>query len=90
MTSTGSLFRVTPHLFPVFGIPFIAPYWFANGLNSTGISSTVYYREISNDFALLTRAKREIRVAFPNVAEFYPTNLLIVTWSIGNSLMTVM
>ena len=90
MTSTGSLFHITPHPFPVFGIPYIAPYWFDNGFNSTGISSTVYYRETSNDSALLTRAKREIRVAFPNVGEFYPTNLLIVTWSIGNSSMTVM
>ena len=90
MTYTESSFHITPHPFPVFGIPYIAPYWFDNGFNSTGISSTVYYRETSNDSALLTRAKREIRVAFPTVGKFYPTNLLIVTWSIENSSMTVM
>ena len=90
MTYTESSFHITPQPFPVFGISYIAPYWFDNGFNSTGINSTVYFREISNDSALLIRAKREIRVAFPNAGEFYPTNLLIVTWSIGNSSMTVM
>ena len=85
LQSTSSLFQASPQPFPVFGISYIAPYWFDNGLNSSGINSTAYYRETINDFGLLTRATREIRRAFPNFAEFQSTSLLIITWNIGDS-----
>ena len=85
MTPTSSLLRISPRPFPVSRVPCIAPYWFDNALNSSGINSTVYYRNTSSDFALLTRASREIRRAFSHAAEFYPTTLVIVTWDIDDS-----
>ena len=39
---------------------------------------------MAGDPTLLARAAREIRTIFPNVVEFQPVNLHIITWSIGN------
>ena len=39
---------------------------------------------MAGDPTLLARAAREIRTVFPNVVEFQPVNLQIITWSIGN------
>ena len=39
---------------------------------------------MAGDPTLLARAAREIRTVFPNVVEFQPVNLHIITWSIGN------
>ena len=77
------LLYLTPQPFPVIGSSYIAPYWFDNSiLNKT--SSTVHYRQVADNFTLLTRAAREIRTAFPNAAEFQPITLHIITWSIGS------
>ena len=97
MTSqfASSLFQASPQPFPVFGFPYIAPYWFGTGSSRNKFNSTVYYREAVRDKGLKTRVTREVRRAFPDVLQFYPTSLLIVTWklnvndSLGSSGMTM-
>ena len=84
---TDRLFYLTPQPFPVIGNVYIAPYWFDNSIltsNADGIISTVHYRQAAGDSTLLTRVAREIRTVFPNVVEFQPVNLQIITWSISN------
>ena len=85
MTSqfASSLFQAFPQPFPVFDFPYIAPYWFGTGSSRNEFNSTVYYREAVNDIGLTTRVTREVRRAFPDVLEFYPTIILIVTWELN-------
>ena len=90
MTSqfTSSLFQASPQPFPVFGFPYIAPYWFGADSSRIKFSSTVYYREAVSDMGLKTRVTREVRRAFPDVLRFYPTSLLIVTWKLNVSILS--
>ena len=82
MFDSSSSFHLAPQPFPVSGFPYIAPYWFDNVLmHNFDIESTVYYRKIERSGNLTTRASREIRRAFPNTKDFYPSSLVIITWS---------
>lgn len=77
----------TPQPFPVVGFSYVAPYWFDNSIltnRSDEVKSTVYYRKIVEDRGHLRRVAREIRRAFPNVTDFQPSSLFVVTWNIGN------
>lgn len=65
-------------LFPFISPPLIAPFWCdAN----TRIHGQVYYRIVTDDAALLERARKEVMGYFIDFQSFVPTYLLIVTWN---------
>ena len=85
MFESDSSFHLTPQPFPVSGFPYIAPYWFDHS-----VKSTVYYRKIKRTGNLTTRASREIGRAFPNVKDFYPSSLVILTWSSQSNMVKLL
>ncbi|EPQ01995.1 Alpha-tectorin [Myotis brandtii] len=69
--------QFTPESFPLTdGRAFIAPFW-ADVHN--GIRGEIYYRE-TMDPAILTRATKDIRKHFKDMAAFSATWVFIVTW----------
>ena len=74
---TNSFNAFTPASLPLNGTErIIAPYW--ADVDTTGIG-IIFYRQ-TNDSTLLTRARNEIKAAFPRSQNVIITNLLIVTW----------
>lgn len=64
-------------LFPFTSPPLIAPFWCdAN----TRIHGRVFYRIVTDDDALLERARKEVMGYFIDFQSFVPTYLVIVTW----------
>lgn len=69
--------QFTPESFPLTdGRAFIAPFW-ADVHN--GIRGEIYYRE-TMDPAILSRATRDVRKHFKDMAAFSATWVFIVTW----------
>ena len=70
--------KFSPRKFPIKdGVPVIAPFWADVDTTSTG---KVFYREVTSNELLLTKAKNQIRAAFVNELNFEPEMLFIATW----------
>jgi hypothetical protein len=64
--------------FPIIGSPMLAPFW--GDVDTLGEQGgEIRYRQ-TNDSALLSQARADVREVYPTFTAFNPTRLLIATW----------
>ena len=70
--------RYTSQPFPIDGTPLLTPFWGDVDTSASGSGDICY--QLTDDAALLSRAREDILAVSPTHTFFNPTQLLIATW----------